>query len=152
MADALSDLKPPLETILLVEDETLIRIGVAEYLRECGYRVREANNAPEAMDILTSRLPVDLVITDVYMPTRSGMDGLGLARWIRSRHPDIEVLLTSGVVRPIDIPPDMRPISPILVKPYTRRYLLDRIKDALANRRPRGGKIGADERRQAAPR
>ncbi|HLW92552.1 MAG TPA: response regulator [Roseiarcus sp.] len=150
MIDALSDLKSPLETILLVEDEALIRMGVAEFLRECGYRVHEASNAPEAMDMLNSRLPVDLVITDIYMPTPSGVDGLALAKWIRSRHPEMEVIVTSGVVGPIDLPVDAPLTGPILVKPYTRRYLIERIKDALAKRRPRRGKIEGDTRREAA--
>lgn len=67
--------------VLLVEDEVLIRMVVADYLRECGYRVLEAGNADDAFKILTTNEPIDVVCTDVQMP--GTLDGFGLSRWIR---------------------------------------------------------------------
>jgi CheY-like chemotaxis protein len=82
-------------TVLVVEDEILIRIAIAAYLQECGFKVLEAGNAAEAMQILTTDfMPVDLVFTDVKMP--GGMDGFALAEWVRANRPDTPVMLTSG--------------------------------------------------------
>jgi DNA-binding response OmpR family regulator len=85
--------EPP-HVILIVEDEVLIRFALAEYLRDCGFKVFEAADAEEAMEVLnTAELRVDLVFSDVQMPE---MDGFTLARWIRAHHPEVRVLLTSG--------------------------------------------------------
>jgi CheY-like chemotaxis protein len=64
----------PSQTILVVEDEVLIRLVIAEYLRECGYKVYEAAHADEALAVLQSPdVPIDIVFSDVVMPGR--MDG-----------------------------------------------------------------------------
>lgn len=81
-------------TILLVEDEVLIRLLIAEQLRDAGYLIIEAANADEAVKVLSSRLDIDCVISDIRMP--GSMDGLGLAAFIRSEHPTIKVVLASG--------------------------------------------------------
>ena len=80
--------------ILVVEDENLIRAAIAEYLRISGYMVVEAADVAEAVAVLASGEPVDVVMCDVEM--RGTMDGLGLARWINRRHPTLPVLLTPG--------------------------------------------------------
>ncbi|WP_292177368.1 response regulator [Mesorhizobium sp.] len=84
-------------TILVVEDDIFIRLDIAEYLRECCCRVVEAGTAAEAIDVLESNLPVDLVFSDIQMP--GDLDGFGLARWIRQRQPGVKVILTSGCVK-----------------------------------------------------
>jgi response regulator RpfG family c-di-GMP phosphodiesterase len=63
-------------TILFVEDECLISIIASDALRDAGYKVIEAANADEALAILLSQTPVDLLISDVRMP--GSLDGLGL--------------------------------------------------------------------------
>jgi DNA-binding response OmpR family regulator len=83
----------PWPAVLVVEDEILVRVTVAGYLREAGYKVFEAVDAAEARDVFTSEA-VDVVFTDVQMP--GAMDGLRLARWVREHHPETEVLVTSG--------------------------------------------------------
>src|ERR1700690_3128346 len=82
-----------IHTVLVVEDEMMVRQPIAEYLRDCGYNVLEAADASEAIALLGSD-QVDVVFSDVRMPGR--MDGFGLARWLRQNHPDVSVLLTSG--------------------------------------------------------
>src|SRR5262249_60223603 len=74
-------INPGAHCILFVEDEVLIRMAVADYLRDCGYRVIEAGNADEAIKVLCSNESVDVVCSDVQMP--GSMDGFGLAQWIR---------------------------------------------------------------------
>jgi CheY-like chemotaxis protein len=119
----------PPETILFVEDEALVRMEMAEFLRECGYRVHEAANATEAVQALESKFAVDLVFTDINLP--AGMDGLELAEWVFSNRPGVRVLVTSGGGPRSDTP---RTVEPVLVKPYTGRDLLDRIRQALERR------------------
>jgi two-component system, response regulator PdtaR len=80
--------------VLVVEDETLLRITTAEYLRLSGYAVIEAADAAEAVVAFASREPVDIVFSDVHLP--GAMDGLKLARWVHRHHRDIPVMLTSG--------------------------------------------------------
>ncbi len=85
---------PRQRVILVVEDDVLVRLTAAEYLRETGYSVIEAANAAEALEVFASGEVVDVVFTDVQMP--GAMDGLMLARWVHEYHPHTEVLVTSG--------------------------------------------------------
>jgi CheY-like chemotaxis protein len=72
------DQKAPPETVLFVEDEVLIRMDMAEYLREAGYRVHEVHNATEAMDALNSKMAIDIVVSDIQM--EGEIDGAALAQ------------------------------------------------------------------------
>nr|WP_294520013.1 response regulator [uncultured Rhodopila sp.] len=81
-------------TVLVVEDEMMVRMPIAEYLRDCGYNVLEAGDAAEAIAAVNEAGPVNVVFSDVRMPGR--MDGFGLAEWFRSHYPEVPVLLTSG--------------------------------------------------------
>ncbi len=136
MSDGGSPIHAPAQTILFVEDEPLIRMDMAEFLRECGYRVHEAANAEEALEALQAKFAIDLVFTDVNLP--GGMNGLELADWILGNRPGVKTLITTG--RPLD-----RRAQPIagafLAKPYTGRNLLDRVRQALEGP-PDGGPAG----------
>ncbi len=81
-------------TVLVVEDETLVRMPIAEFLRDCGYHVLEAGDAREAIAAMKTDDPVSLVFSDIRMPGK--MDGFGLAEWFESHYPTVPVLLTSG--------------------------------------------------------
>jgi CheY-like chemotaxis protein len=82
------------ETILLVEDEVLIRTILAEEIRSQSVTVIEASTADEAWAYLTAGGQADLVFSDIHMP--GSMDGLELARRIKADFPDIKVIITSG--------------------------------------------------------
>jgi CheY-like chemotaxis protein len=120
--------KPPPETILFVEDEPLIRMDMAEFLRQCGYTVAEATDAKEAMEALKSKLTIDLVISDIRMP--GDMDGRALASWVRENHPSVQVILTSGYSRSREHEA-IENVS-YLAKPYTGQILLARIRKMLS--------------------
>jgi CheY-like chemotaxis protein len=79
--------------VLVVEDEVLVRNVAAEFLREAGYSIIEAEGAGEAIAAFESGAPIDAVFTDIQMP--GAMDGLMLAAWVREHHA-APVLLTSG--------------------------------------------------------
>ena len=65
-------------TILVAEDEILVRLDISDYFRSKGFSVLEVSNAEDAMRILKSGEPISLVFTDIRMP--GALDGLDLAR------------------------------------------------------------------------
>ena len=113
----------PPPTILVVEDDVLVRSLVASYLRDCGFDVIEANGADEAIRVLQAEVPVELVFSDIQMP--GSMDGFGLAQWVRRERPWLKVILTSGAARAAQ---DM---GPILAKPYDHAELERHIRSLL---------------------
>lgn len=80
--------------VLVVEDEFLIRMVVSDHLRDSGFIVVEAFNGDEAIDILKSGAPIDLIFTDVRMPGE--IDGLGLLAYAILHRPQLPVVVTSG--------------------------------------------------------
>jgi CheY-like chemotaxis protein len=90
------DRRPAPVSILIVEDEVLIRLLLADELRLAGFSVIEAANADEALAYVKSGGKVDLVFSDIEMP--GAINGLALARELRERWPAIPVILTSGSV------------------------------------------------------
>jgi len=84
------------QTILVVDDEVLIRTPVADFLRDCGFRVLEAGDGAQAVQLLQAMPDIDLVFSDVEMP---GMNGFDLATWVRQNRPGLVVVLTSGVAQ-----------------------------------------------------
>ncbi len=81
-------------TILIVEDEPLIRLALSEHLQDLGFQVLEAATAAEATALLDRHRGIDLVFSDVRMPGE--MDGIALAQWILEHRPGMPVMLTSG--------------------------------------------------------
>src|SRR5437762_1903342 len=81
-------------TVLIVEDEVLVRELVAEELQDSGFSVVVAENADAAIAILEDREDIRLVFTDIDMP--GSMDGLKLAAAIRDRWPPIHIIITTG--------------------------------------------------------
>jgi len=116
----------PRPTVLVVEDEVIIRLMIAEYLREFGYRVLEARNGDEAKRILGNGSDVGVVFSDVRMP--GSIDGLALARWISHNKPEIGVLLTSAHVAPAEVADTAPAADSLLRKPYTPNEVLQRIR------------------------
>ena len=80
--------------ILVVDDESDIRHLIAEILRDEGFRCREADSSETALDAFESRIP-DLIILDIWLQG-SGMDGLALLEEIKSKSPDLPVIMISG--------------------------------------------------------
>jgi CheY-like chemotaxis protein len=82
------------ETVLLVEDDKVVRRLAHDVLVKAGYHVLEASNGGEALELWISELEkVDLVVTDVVMPV---MNGLKLAQELRKHRPDLKILFISG--------------------------------------------------------
>jgi CheY-like chemotaxis protein len=115
-------------TILVVEDDIFVRLDIAEYLRDCGYRVIEAGTAAEAIDVLESNVPIDLVFSDIQMPGE--MDGFGLAHWIRQHQPGVKTILTSGYIKAAEKAGELCDDGPI-AKPYDHQLVVERIRQNL---------------------
>jgi len=89
-----SDLgEQPSPTVLVVEDEVLIRMTLATVLRDEGFTVIEACDADEALVALAAA-PIDILVTDVRM--EGSMDGLDLALQVKSTMPDLKIVMVSG--------------------------------------------------------
>ena len=82
-------------TLLVVEDEPLIRMDLADCLRIEGFTVVEASGPQEARQVLSSGVSIACVLTDLHMPHRD--DGLGLLRWLAAERPELPVFIASGV-------------------------------------------------------
>ncbi len=91
------NIAPP-KTVLIIEDEALVRMAGCDILERGGFRAIEATNAAEAPQLLEGDAEVVVLFTDVNMP--GAMDGLGLARLIHPRWPRVKILVASGNVRP----------------------------------------------------
>jgi CheY-like chemotaxis protein len=121
------------ETILVVEDNVLIRMVIAAYLRDCGFRVIEAVSADEAILVLEQgEVLVDVVFSDVEMP--GSLDGFGLNRWVREKRPDVPVILAGTPARASEAAADLCRSGPDLAKPYEPQLVLDRIRRLIADR------------------
>jgi DNA-binding NtrC family response regulator len=116
-------------TILVVEDEILVRMHGMEILEDAGFEVLEASNADEALAILEQHDDVRLVFSDVDMP--GSMDGLELVKLVHQRWPDVRLIVTSGhhCVQDASLPDDGR----FLPKPWSEEVLVDNIRDLLDN-------------------
>ena len=117
--------------VLVIDDEIIARTVIADYLRDCGYRVFEAGNAEDAVTILNSDLKIDIVFTDLELPGHSS--GLELARWIRKHFPDIKVIVTSGIYSSAELAGELCEAGPPIVKPYESAVVVERIRNLSAH-------------------
>ncbi|MEE2850051.1 MAG: response regulator [Pseudomonadota bacterium] len=101
-------------TILVVEDEALIRMFATDIAEEAGYRVIEAVDGGDAMLKLEANPDIGIVFTDIHMP--GDLDGLAMAHQAKTRRPSLRFLIVSGHRLPseVDLPPDSR----FIPKPY----------------------------------
>jgi two-component sensor histidine kinase/ActR/RegA family two-component response regulator len=90
--------QPP--TVLVVEDEMVLRMRAIDIVEDAGFNAVEAVNADEALSILESRSDISLLFSDIQMP--GTMDGLMLAQAVHNRWPSIKIILVSGQVKPTD--------------------------------------------------
>ena len=117
-------------TVMVVEDDVLIRSVFAEELRERGLCVVEAASGDEAWHILGAGIVIDLVFSDIVMP--GSMDGNELARRLNASEPMIKILLTSGNST---VSPDVR-IEHFLPKPYQPYLAIEIILRSLGLKSP----------------
>jgi CheY-like chemotaxis protein len=128
----------PAQVVLVVEDEILVRMVIADYLRSCGYRVIEAASADEALIVLQHKeFEVDVVFSDIEMP--GSMDGFELSKWLRANRPMVDVILAGSVKRAADAAAELCDEGPV-PKPYEPQLAADRIRQLMALRSARSKK------------
>ncbi len=129
------------ERILVVEDDPTVLTLTLDMLSGLGYQVVTATNANEALEVIQSDAPIDLLFSDVVMP--GGVSGVSLARTARELRPGLRVLLTSGYVGEGAVLETKE--FPLLDKPYETRLLSAKLRTLLdhpvtRSRRPRGSR------------
>ena len=118
--------------VLVVEDEILIRFAIAEHLREHGFRVLEAGNGAEAVELLAADTPVDVVFTDIEIPHR--VDGITLLRWISKSQQRIPVILTSGRTSSAEAVRNIVQNAKFFKKPYRLSEIAECIRAMLIDK------------------
>lgn len=112
------------KTILIVEDEALVRFDLVDFFSHADWRVFDAENADEAIAILDAHKEIRVVLTDVQMP--GSMDGVKLAHYVRERFPPTVLFVVSGNA---PIPEHKLPArATFLPKPFDPHRLLRQIE------------------------
>jgi CheY-like chemotaxis protein len=115
-------------TILLVEDDEILRLTAAQHLKQAGYTVIAAGRSNEALDELDLGRQVDLAVIDVCMP-KGQVNGLALARMARWRRPGLPVVFVTGYPEVLEAEAIQ---EPVFLKPVDLGQLTDKIKERLA--------------------
>ena len=117
-------------TVLIVEDEALVRMVAVQALEDAGLEVVEASSGAEALELLDGGLRVDLLVTDVGLP---GMNGRQLAEAVRERRPELGVLFMTGYAYDATLGTGiLEPGCEVLQKPFETSVLVARVTDMLA--------------------
>lgn len=112
-------------TILVVEDDAIVRMLIVDVLEELAFNVLEAAGSEQALDIVQDAgISIDLLMTDVGLP---GMDGRELAAAARALRPQLPILFASGYAENLQVPVGMAVIG----KPFSIDQLRDKVKSLL---------------------
>jgi len=115
-------------TVIVVEDETLVRLDIVISLENEGFIVLEASNADDAIDILNAHPEIRLMFTDIDMP--GSMDGLKLAAAVRDRWPPVKIIVASGHRQLSD---DLLPVEgKFFSKPYNHARVITTMREMLS--------------------
>ncbi|TNB83404.1 response regulator [Pseudomonas sp. Fig-3] len=113
-------------TILVVEDDDIVRMLIVDVLEELEYQVLEADGCEQALAYLRNDAqPIALMMTDIGLPV---MDGRELAKQARSARPQLPILFASGYAESIDVPEGMAVIG----KPFSIDQLRDKVNGILS--------------------
>jgi CheY-like chemotaxis protein len=117
-------------TVLVVEDDPVVRMFAVGIVEEAGYIALEAGNADEAVAILEARSDIEVLFTDINMP--GSIDGLKLAHAVRNRWPPIKIMMVSGQValNADDMPSNSR----FFAKPYQASQMIAELRSLVALR------------------
>jgi PAS domain S-box-containing protein len=114
------------ETVLVIEDEPIVRGVVLEMLAEQGYRTLEAIDGPSGLKILRSGQRIDLLVTDVGLP---GMNGRQVADQAREGRPDLKILFITGYAESVAMADGfLQPGMEMITKPFDLDHLAQRIR------------------------
>jgi DNA-binding response OmpR family regulator len=122
-----------MDCVLIVDSDVLVRHPLAAYLRECGYRVLEAADTDEARALLGGQdITVDVLLA-------RGPAAFALASWVRTAHPEIEVILAGSIETEASKAGDLCEEGQAEALPYEHKFVLERIRQLMAGRGRKGG-------------
>ena len=111
-------------SILVVDDEAMIRHNLADFFADEGFQVFEADSADAAIGIMAENPSIRVVLTDVQMP--GSMDGVKLAHYVHDRYPPTLLVVASGAAKPSDS--DLPEHTMFIAKPFDPRSVLREIE------------------------
>ena len=118
------------ETVLVVDDESSVRLLVSELLGSCGYIVIEAADSLAGLQLLGSDTRIDLLVTDIGLP--GGIDGKQMVDTGRSTRPDLPVLFMTGFAQPHVLEnAKLEPCTAVLTKPFSLEALMLSVNNLL---------------------
>jgi len=121
------------ETVLVVEDEPVIRNLIVEVLQDLGYHALEAPDGPAGLKILQSQQRIDLLVTDVGLP---GINGRQLADAAREKRPHLQVLFITGYAENATLANGfLDPGMEMITKPFPVEALANRIRSMIQDTR-----------------
>jgi len=114
------------DTVLLLEEDVVVRAFIAEYLRSCGYRVLETRSTEEALSVLQeSSLPIRAVLSGAE-------SGFRLAGWVKAHRPKIKIILAATAERAARAAAGLCDSGPHRKRPYDPQLLVQQIRAGLA--------------------
>jgi CheY-like chemotaxis protein len=120
---------PSGETVLVVEDEPVVRELIVEVLEDLGYRSLQTSDGPAGLRILQSDEPVDLLVTDLGLP---GMNGRQMAETARLHRPDLKVLFITGYAETATASSGfLDPGMEMITKPFSVEALAHRVRQMI---------------------
>jgi len=112
--------------VLVVEDNALVRVIIADFLESAGFMVIQAVDGAAALLVLASGADFHVLFTDVQMP--GPIDGVGVAMRVRTQRPDMPIVVTSGHGTPELLPSGGR----FVAKPYDNRKVVTLLREMVA--------------------
>ncbi len=118
------------ETVLVIDDEETIRGLIRDVLEEAGYSVLEAPDGPSGLEVMQSRVAVDLLITDVGLP--GGVNGRQVADAARLERPGLKTLFITGFAESAAVSSDqLGPGMEVITKPFAMSALAQKVREML---------------------
>lgn len=122
-----------MDTVLVMDNEVLVRSEIATYLRRCGFLVIEAGTSTEAIRALSEqRFRIDAILIDA--DSDGEMNGFALARWVRQNRQDVRVILAATIEKAAHAAADLCEDGPHVARPYQPEQVSDYIRRMLAAR------------------
>lgn len=124
---------PAKETVLIIEDDSSVRLTMSRLLERVGYEVIQSVNGPEALDLLKrSEFKIDIVVTDMVMP--GGLTGMEVGKEIRKMSPEMPIVYCSGYSSELMSVASLATIERFLSKPFEATQLLHVVRELLTAR------------------
>lgn len=122
-----------IDRVVVADSDVLVRHALADFLRDCGFRVIEAADSEEVVKVLAETgLGIDIVLADSALGGELG--GFGLRRWMRENKPGIDLVMAAGDKAQADVAAELCEQGPDLGRPYDTQRVVERIRQLRGRR------------------